>query len=228
MISTATRNKGSTSVAATANAREEKARKMIVTQLIPYGKTRYKVLTDDGRTLLLYGGELRRCGIAEGVEIDEDLYTGTLLPMLTSRARERLVHILEGSDKSESELRRRLRESWYPPEAIDAAIDWCLERHYIDDERYVRNYIQGRAVTKSRTKLRYDLIARGIDRELIDRYLEDTEIDEQSQVMTELKKRGYRDDMSARDRQRIIAALARKGYSWSTIESCIHADDLIV
>ena len=201
---------------------------MTVTELVPYGKTRYKVLTDEGMTLLLYKGELRRCGISEGTEIDEALYTDTLLPLLTSRARERLVHILEDSDKSESELRRKLRESWYPPEAIDAAIGWCLEKHYIDDERYVRNYIAGRAGTRSRTRLRYDLLGKGIDRELIDRYLEDMEIDETAQVAAELKKRGYSDDMPAKDKQRIIAALARKGYSWSTIESCIHADDLIV
>lgn len=201
---------------------------MMVKQIIPYGRTRYRVILEDGMTLLLYKGDLSRYKIAEGGEFGDELYQDILLPMLTKRAKERLVHILEVSDKPEGELRRKLRESWYPQAAVDEAVEWCKSRHYIDDERYVRGYIRNHAGRKSAKLMRYDLMERGIDRELIDICMEDTEIDEEAQILGELKKRGYREDMPDKERRRIVAALARKGYSWSLIESCIHSDDLLL
>ena len=201
---------------------------MTITQIVPYGKTRCKVLFDEGFALLFYKNELGKYGISEGTQLSEDVYEGEILPTLTARAKERLVHLLEVSDKSESELRRKLKDAFYPQEAIDAAIDWCRSKHYVDDERYVRNYIRNHSDGKSRTKLRYDLMAKGIDRELIDAYLEDAPVDESAQVTAELAKRGYRDDMPPKEKQRIVAALARKGYSWGTIQSCIHNDDLLL
>ena len=206
----------------------EKGMHMTITQIIPYGKTRCKALLDEGFALLFYKSELGRYGITEGAELTEEYYEETLIPLFTGRAKERLVHLLEVSDKTESELRRKLKENWYPQEAIDGAIDWCKLRHYVDDERYIGNYLRNHAEGKSKTKLRYDLLGKGLDKELIDAYLEDAQVDEISQVMAELSKRGYRDDMAPKERQRIVAALARKGYSWGTIQSCIHSDDLLL
>ena len=195
---------------------------MVIDKIIPYGKTRCKIIMDDGQAILLYNGEIIKLHIEEGGEIDEGTYERVILPLLKKRALERVVHILETSDKTEAELRRKLKESFYPPEAIDYAIDYCKKHHYVDDRRYAENYVKYRASGKSRRIIMQELTAKGIDKETVEELLNTAEIDESEQIAAELKKRHYSSDMDDKDKQRIFAVLARKGYSWGQIQSAIH------
>lgn len=170
---------------------------------------------------MLYNGEICRMHMTEGEELADEVYSGQLVPMLTKRAKERLVYILKSADKPENELRRKLREGCYPEEAIEEAVAWAKGKHYIDDERYVENYIRYHSEGKSRKKLLYDLQTKGLDKKLILNMLDEYEVDEDAQIEAELKKKHYSPDMDAKEKQKIIAALTRKGYSWSAISSHI-------
>ena len=194
---------------------------MKVDKLIPYGKTRTKVLFEEGLVLLLYNGEIKKYGLAEGSYITDEFYNTRLVPALSKRAKERIVFILKSSDKPENELRRKLKEGFYPEEAINDAVEWAKSKHYVDDSRYVETYIRYHGEGKSKKKLLYDLASKGISRELILNMLEDAEIDESSQIVTELRKRGYNEELDPKEKQRITAALARKGYSWEAINSAM-------
>ena len=195
---------------------------MIIEKITPYGKTRSKVLFEEGLVLMLYNGELGRLHLTEGTEVSEEMYSQKILPTLKKRAKERLVYILKASDKPEAELRRKLKEGCYPDEAIDEAISWAKSKHYVDDERYVETYLRYHAEGKSKKKLFYDLCAKGISKELIANMLEDTEIDETEQIKAELIKRHYSEDMDEKEKQKIYAALARKGYSWSAVSQAVY------
>ncbi len=168
---------------------------------------------------MLYNSELSRMHIAEGAELSDDEYSQKLLPVLTKRARERLVYILRNSDKPESELRRKLKEDYYPEESIEETISWAKGKHYVDDERYVETYLRYHSDGKSKRKLLYDLQARGLDKNLIVRMLDETDVDEDAQIEAELRKRHYSPDMDPKEKQKILAALTRKGYSWSSISA---------
>ena len=197
---------------------------MKVDRIIPNGKTRSRVLFDEGLVLMLYNSELDKHHIFEGADITEETYEKTLLPLLTKRAKERLVLILKSSDKPEAELRRKLKEGCYPDRAIDETIAWAKNKHYVDDARYVETYLRYHAEGRSRRKLMYDLQARGLDRNLITNMLDEMEVDEDSQIEAELAKRHYTHDMEPKEKQKILAALTRKGYSWSAISSHIRMD----
>ena len=197
---------------------------MKVDRIIPNGKTRSRVLFDEGLVLMLYNSELDKHHIFEGADITEETYEKTLLPLLTKRAKERLVLILKSSDKPEAELRRKLKEGCYPDRAIDETIAWAKNKHYVDDARYIETYLRYHAEGRSRRKLMYDLQARGLDRNLITNMLDEMEVDEDSQIEAELAKRHYTHDMEPKEKQKILAALTRKGYSWSAISSHIRMD----
>ena len=192
---------------------------MKVDKIIPNGKTRSKVLFEEGLALMLYNSELQKFCIREGSDVSEETYRKVILPMLAKRAKERLVFILKSSDKPEAELRRKLKEGCYPEETIEEAITWAKSKHYVDDTRYVETYLRYHAEGKSRKKLMYDLQAKGLDRNLITNMLDEMEVDEDSQIEAELAKRHYTHDMDSKEKQKIIAALTRKGYSWNAISS---------
>ena len=192
---------------------------MKIDKIVPNGKTRSKVLFEEGLVIMLYNGEIKRMHFSEGYELSEEEYHSKILPVLSKRAKERLVYILKSSDKPESEIRRKLKEGCYPDESIENAVSWAKSKLYIDDERYIETYLRYHSEGKSKKKIFYDLMAKGLDRVLISEMLDTAEVDEDAQVVEELKKHGYSHDMDPKEKQKIIAALTRKGYSWPVISS---------
>ncbi len=195
---------------------------MIITEIIPYGKMKSRVLTDEDFAFSVYRTEARKLGLAEGRELTEEFLETVLLPLLTRRARERVVLLLEKQDYPEAVLRRKLRQSYTPEVCIDAALCWAEEKHYLDDRRYAENYLSWHAAGKSRRRLFSDLMARGIDRDLAEELLEACPVDEESQIAAELRKKRFDPETAdPKERQRMAAYLARHGYSWCQIENAL-------
>ena len=195
---------------------------MIITEILPYGKMKSRVLTDGDLVFSVYRGELKKYGLEEGRELSERMTEEVLLPLLTKRARERIVKLLKDRDYPEAELRRKLELSWYPEQCIAEALKWARERHYVDDRRFAENYIRWNGEGKSRRRLMYDLGQKGISRELAEELLEEMPPDEEAQIRKELKKLNYRpENADLKERQRIAAKLSRRGYSWTQIENAM-------
>ena len=201
---------------------------MIITEILPYGKMKSRVLTDGDLVFSVYRGELKKYRLEEGAELSERMMEEVLLPLLTKRARERIVRLLRDRDYPEAELRRKLELSWYPEQCIAEALKWARERHYVDDRRFAENYIRWNGEGKSRRRLMYDLGQKGISRELAEELLEEMPPDEEAQIRKELKKLNYRpENADLKERQRIAAKLSRRGYSWTQIENAMrHAEEV--
>lgn len=189
-----------------------------VTAITPFDKKRSKVFFDEDFALVLYRGEIRRFQLKEGSVLSEEKYRELLTECLIKRAKARVLHLLKMTDKTEQELRRKLEESFYPQEAIDAAIEMAKGYRYVDDERYVGRYIRTYAGKKSIKQLRSELLHKGIDRGIIDAGFEENPVDEEEQARRILKKRGYRrDSADLAENRKTAAALARKGISYDVI-----------
>ncbi|MBQ7535290.1 MAG: regulatory protein RecX [Stomatobaculum sp.] len=194
---------------------------MIITEILPYGKMKSRVLTDGDLVFSVYRSELREYGLEEGRELSEKMLEEVLFPLLTKRARERIVRLLKDRDYPEAELRRKLQLSFCPEQCASEALRWAREKHYVDDRRFAENYIRWND-GKSRRRLLFDLTQKGIGRELAEELLEEMPPDEEAQIRRELEKRNYRPDSAdPKERQKIAAFLSRRGYSWSRIESAM-------
>lgn len=195
---------------------------MKVIGIEPLDKRRRKVILDEGFALALYGGELRRYDIREGGELAPEVYEEIISTVLCRRARERMVYILKASDKTEAELRNRLKEAYYPEAAIEAAILFGREHHYIDDTRFTEQYIRYQGRKKSRRQLVCELQQKGVDRDIITRCLEACPVDESEQARTYLRKKGLEGRaLSREEQQKAGMALARKGISWEVIRGIL-------
>ncbi len=137
----------------------------------------------------------------------------------TRRAVARAMHLLEKQDMTEGRLREKLKKSEYSEEDIEEAIAYVKSYHYIDDMRYCLNFIDYNSSSKSRIRIKQDLIKRGADKETIAAAFEESEaIDEESQIMKWLEKKHFvevADD--EKERYRIYSFLMRKGYKTSDI-----------
>ena len=101
---------------------------MRIISVTPLDKRRSKVLTDEDFAFALYRGELRAYNIEEGSQLSSEAYREILEKILFKRAKERTLYLLRSRDRTELEIRRKLKDGHYPQEAIDYAVDF-LKRY---------------------------------------------------------------------------------------------------
>lgn len=151
---------------------------MRVTMLEPVGKKQIRLYLEDERYCLLYAGEARRLGLKEDMDLSE-VQKNELDSMLLSRAKLKAMNLLKVSDRTKEEIRMRLRRLELPESCIEGAVSYVEGYHYIDDEAYVRNYIGYRGFSKSRLKLRQELLKKGISPELFEQIWEESAVSSQ-------------------------------------------------
>ena len=199
---------------------------MRIISVTPLDKRRSKVLTDEDFAFALYRGELRAYNIEEGSQLSLEVYQEILEKILFKRAKERTLYLLRSRDRTDLEIRRKLKDGYYPQEAIDYAVDFLKRYRFVDDENYGRNYISTYGDKKSRKQLEFELQNKGLDREEIDRLLEECQVSEEQQIAKFLKKKGYEKDITQpKERAKLAAALARKGFSYDAIYQVMECSD---
>ena len=77
-------------------------------------------------------------------------------------------------DRTEAQLREKLLKAEFEPEFIEQAIAYVKSYGYLDDERYVRNYIEYRQSQKSKRQIEQELLYRkGVSKDLIEKVYEE-------------------------------------------------------
>lgn len=193
----------------------------MVTEVRPLDKKRRLIIFEDGDFVPLYLGELHRYHIEEGGSVSETVFF-QLLETLRKRARLRCMHLLQKADKTEAQLKQKLKEGHYPPFLIEDAIGYVRGFGYTDDERYARQYVEQHGVKKSKRRLKQDLLQRGISPELVLKILEEDLIDEERSLRMLAEKKIA--SVKPRDRagwQKVYRYLVGKGYGYQQISRVI-------
>ncbi len=143
----------------------------------------------------------------------------------------RAMHLLERRDRTEKGLREKLKQSEYPEEMIENAIQYVKSYGYIDDRRYAANYIRYRIDDKSRQQLLQSLYQKGIDRETFQAAWEEVAAEEQPderRLIRKLVQKKCRDQkqLSEKEYRRLQAYLARRGFSWENVASVLEEEEI--
>lgn len=191
-----------------------------VTDIKEYLKNKYKIYLNDEFAFVLYKGELRRYGIEKGMHFTDALKQEILGTLLVKRAKLRAMHLLEKIDRTEADVRRKLRENLYPESVIDEAIAYVKSYHYIDDERYAENYIRYKQATSSNNEIKRKLMEKGIHSDIIAEKLEHSADNEVELVKKLIMKRcSAPDKLDYQEKNKLYAYLYRKGFSPDAIDS---------
>lgn len=193
---------------------------MTVNQIRPVTRQKYRIEAEGLSPFVLYRGEIARYHIEEGGDLSPETYRELLEEILIKRAKSRAMHLLEQGDRTKRGLQEKLVQNGYPPEAVEAAIAYVESFHYIDDKRYAVNYIQNQRSKKGRARLMLELRNKGVSQEDIEQAFSETE--EEADIRETirglvLKKRGTREAMGEKERQKLYGFLMRRGFSSSDI-----------
>lgn len=130
-------------------------------------------------------------------------------------------------DRTEAQLREKLLNAEFEAEIVEQAIEYVKGFGYLDDERYVKNYIEYRRDKKSRRQLEQELqFRKGVSKELIQKVYEEVEpADEKALIRNLLEKKQYcSSGCDEKQRRKLIAALLRKGFHMGDILSVLHEE----
>ncbi|MDE6312773.1 MAG: recombination regulator RecX [Lachnospiraceae bacterium] len=193
---------------------------MIVTDIIYTENKKYLVYLNDAPKFELYKSEIKSCLIEKGQDLSYEQQKYILENVIGKRAKKRAMHILEKHDKTERQLRDKLLENRYPQECIDLAVDYVKSYGYIDDRAYAERYVQYRSSTKSKKKLKQELMGKGISNEIVNEVLEKEEVEESAAIeKLILKKTSVPWELSKEAREKLIMSLMRKGFAYRDIDA---------
>ena len=193
---------------------------MKVTKLKDVTRNRYKVYVEERFAFVLYKGELSHFHIKEDSEITEEMYRQIIEDVIVKRGKKRILYLLEKMARTESQIREKMRQNYYTDEVIDEVIRYAQGYGYIDDGNYARMYIADKKRRKSKKEIYYDLIKKGIDKEILQEAMGVYYRDEDSiQVIHDIAmKKGYNEIYNTeKEKQKIFAYLMRKGFAYREI-----------
>ena len=142
-----------------------------------------------------------------------------------NKCRDYALNLLTICDRTEKEIRDKLRGKGYPGNEIEDTIIFLSEYGYINDREYVRKYIKDAVNIKKwgKKRIETELLKKGADRYVVEEMLEEIETDFGALIMEILKSRFKNSNLSdPKERNRIFSYFARRGFSPQDIAGSIN------
>lgn len=180
-----------------------------------------------GRPLLTIPREIAAAErLAPGDVLADPLYARLCAAADSEAAFRTAVRYLERRPFSERDLARRLVLKGHSPAAAAAALERGRALGLVDDARFVLHYVETRAARgRGPLRLRRDLAAVGVERELVDRALAGAfpEGAEAPQIERLARKRLLQLGSLPKQvlRRRLLAFLARRGFSGALVQRTV-------
>lgn len=138
------------------------------------------------------------------------------------RAKEKALWLISYRDHSKKELVQKIAKT-ADKESAEIAVDRMEELGLVNDEKYARRYLDQLINIKhlSKNAAKYKLLEKGIDRNLIDEILCETETDPQEHIRAIIERKYLKSLSDEKGKRRCFAGLQRMGYSYSDINSVL-------
>jgi regulatory protein len=137
------------------------------------------------------------------------------------------MRLLAYRERSEHELRKRLREKQCPETAVDEVLRECKRTGLIDDCRFAEAFVNTRMIQKPSAKrmLLSDLRAKGVNPVIaetaVNKCFEERSEEDVARELVQRKARRMSGDSVTR-RKRLGDFLARRGFGWDIIRSLLN------
>ncbi|MBR4540043.1 MAG: regulatory protein RecX [Clostridia bacterium] len=147
-----------------------------------------------------------------GQQIDPDAYRLYLRERGYPHALEAAMKFLALRERSEQEVRARLRRSCYDEQTIARVLDTLGMHDLVSDARFAEAWVHARSRKYGKNRIAQELRIKGVDRQEAETALDTlTEEDEYRRAVEQAKKlcRKFQNDP-----KKIAQSLTRKGYHW--------------
>lgn len=195
---------------------------MLITKMEQKKKDLFCIDFDYEFTFALYAREIRQFHLKEGIEVSEELVELIKREIIVPRARRKAMSLLEHRDRTREELKKRLLEASFSSYMAEQAVAYVESYGYINDQRYIENYVFFKKEKKSRKQIEIELLQKGIKKEQLEQYLEEHQWNEEEGLKQLVAKRLQgKNKFDDKERQKQYTYFLRKGYSYRLIQKAI-------
>ncbi len=143
-------------------------------------------------------------------------------------------HLLSYRMRSVAEMRQRLLKKEYESELVEGTINRLLEKGYLDDEKFALMF--GREKIKSKRlgppALKVELASHFLSQEILDKTLsklyKEYPVEELIQFHIEKRKIKKGQNLTQKEKKRLINGLRRKGFLWDDIQKAFITFELLL
>ena len=196
---------------------------MVIQELKPSQRVqgRWLAMLEDGSILRVGQQEIADFALYAGRELTEEEAAALTAGLRSRQMRDRALELLSRKPQSRRELTRKLNEWGAGPEEADAVCDRMEELGYLNEAAYAARIVEVYSARGfGEKKLRDELYRRGVPREEWDEAL--ARVGDATQAIDDFlqkKLTGWTGDR--KQLQKVTAALARRGFSWSDIRDAL-------
>ena len=130
-------------------------------------------------------------------------------------ARAKAIKYIMYKTRTSKEVYDKLLGLGFEDDIANRVIFDLQQLEYINDEEYVKKFIESNKKSKkiSKSMIKLKLKNKGIDGEIIEKYLEMLEFSDFDAIEKFLVKKKFSNDLSFEEKNKIIAYCVRKGFS---------------
>ena len=198
---------------------------MEITELCEYKGDTWQIELDGERKYYVNGSVVSEYELEKGQTLSHEELSEIKGADTLRKAKKRALYLLGERLMCRGELLLKLTKT-YGEQVAEEAVEYVCGLGYVNDDEYapkLAEYLIKRKRWGVR-RARYEMLHRGLDRELVENTLADIPEDELDGELTALIEKKYAGKVQDYDdRRRTIAALARRGYDFGAIKRCIDA-----
>ena len=140
-----------------------------------------------------------------------------------------MIHYCDYQDRCKKEIFTKLNTLELTDDDRDFVVEFLKDEGFINDERYCRSFVKGKLNLKKWgvNKIKLSLIAKGVDREIIDEVI--SEIDQDSykeELVNLLKNKKINESDPYKSKAKLIRYAVGKGYSLSMVMKIVNGNEL--
>ena len=190
---------------------------MKITEAARRRRSLYLLRLDNGREVSVDRRTFEESPYREGGDITEEELTALLSHSMYNRAHDRALYLLGLRDYACRELEKKLLDE-ATPEIASQVVERLREVGLLDDEAYARRAAVNMSEYKGmpRRRVEQELRRRGVDGDLAQEAASDLEREDFQQALALIEKVDNPDS-----RRRVVAALARRGFSYSAVRQAM-------
>lgn len=161
--------------------------------------------------------------IPDGTDIDEEQWQKMVDGINYKKALNKCADLLSRREHSVKELKMKLIRT-VDELSAQRAVDRYIEAGYLDDEHFCQTLVDYLFNVKkySSNHVRQECFKRGVSNDIIRQVMSEFEVDNTDTIL-ELIERKYSSKLQQENgKEKVIAALLRKGFSYSDIKSAFY------
>lgn len=193
-----------------------------VTKIARTRRERLSVSLDGEYWLNLDPAVAESFGLAEGIALTDELCEAISSAAANRDAMLRAFRLLAHRSRSVAEIRIRLAHAGYELQTIDHVVASLTAMGYLNDENFARAWIEQRLQVGGfgRRRIYHELLAKGIDRELAQRVIDELVPPDEIDAAREAAGRriaSYQGLPPETARRRLASYLTRRGFAVETV-----------